>query len=119
MNDLQHLVAQRMAELGLSYRRAAARSDGLVSHATLNSIVAGRHTFRLDPQTVVGIAKALNVTEARVRRAAKIAETAPPTEFVLPARAHLLTARDRQAVLGVIEALLAAANPPARRRTGS
>ena len=97
-----------MAALALSYRQAATKSGGKVSHGTLNSIVTGRHTWRLDDRTVEGIATALDVDEDTVRRAAGQASRTEATEFVLPPRAQRLSAQDRRAVLVMIDALLSA-----------
>lgn len=108
-NDLQRLVRERMAELGLSYRRAAAKSDGKVSHGTLNTIATGRHSWRLDDSTLEGIALALDVPVATVRAAVGRAQRAPETEFVLPQKANRLSHAERRAVLAMIDALLLAA----------
>jgi hypothetical protein len=111
-NDLQRLVSERMAELGLSYRRAAAKSGGKVSHGTLNTIATGRHSWRVDDSTIEGIALALDVDESVVRAAVGRAQRAPETEFVLPRRANRLSAQERRAVLSMVDALLAAAEKP-------
>lgn len=99
-----------MSELALSYRRAAEKSGGLVSHGTLNSIVTGRHSWKMDDRTMRGIATALEVdlavVEAAVGRAVRVAET----EFVLPERARRLSPQERRAVVSMIDALLTAAD---------
>lgn len=114
MNDLQRLVKGRMGELDLSYRGAAAKSEGMVSHATLNNIVTGRHSWKIDDKTMRGIAKALDVdlgvVESAVGRAVRIADT----EFVLPARANRLSPQERRAVLSMIDALLTSAETSER-----
>ena len=106
VNDLQKLITDRMAELDLSYRRAATSSGGRVSHATLNSIVTGKHNWRLDESTVEGIAIALDLPISRVRRAAGMAERSNTSEFVLPDKARHLSAKNRRALLYMLEALL-------------
>jgi hypothetical protein len=118
VNPLQTLVSERMAELDLTYRRAAAKSGGKVSHATLNSIVTGKHSWRLDESTVEGIALALDVSVEQVREASGQAATSTATRFELPPRADRLGAKERKAVLAMVDALLtaAAAGDPPRQR---
>jgi len=108
-NDLQRLVVERMSELGLSYRRAAAKSEGKVSHGTLNTIATGRHSWRVDDSTITGIALALDVPEDVVRQAVGRAQRAPETEFVLPKRANRLSSTERRAVIAMVDALIEAA----------
>jgi len=108
-NELQRLVSERMSELSLSYRRAAARSGGKVSHGTLNSIVTGRHSWRLDARTVEGIAQALELEPAAIETAVGRVSRSAESEFVLPQKANRLNAAERRAVLSMIDALLTAA----------
>lgn len=108
-NELQQLVSERMRELSLSYRRAAARSNGKVSHGTLNSIVTGRHSWRLDARTVEGIAEALDLQPAAIDAALGRVTRSAESEFVLPQKANRLNAAERRAVLSMIDALLTAA----------
>lgn len=111
---LQDLVAGRLAELGspgrpMSGRQAAERSGGRVSHSTINNIVNGKHSGRLDDRTIEGLALALDVTRSRVERAAGLyREGRPAAPFQLPPRANRLTLRERRLVIEVMDSLLAA-----------
>jgi len=105
MDPLQKLISDRMAELDLSFRRAAERGGGLVSHATLNNITLGRHSTQFEDDTLRGIALALDLPLSQVREAASVSRE-PPTEFRLPKKANRLTHADRAAILKVVDALL-------------
>ena len=105
MTPLQTLVLTRMAELGLSFRTAAARSGGNVSHSTLNNIVLGKHGGQFDDETLHGIALALDLPQSRVREAVGATRDAP-TEFRLPRKANKLSPAERRAVLTLVDALL-------------
>jgi hypothetical protein len=67
MTPLQELLVNRMSELDLSFRGAAARSGGLVSHGTLNNIALGRHSGNYDDETLRGIALAIDMPLTRGR----------------------------------------------------
>ncbi|MFD8197559.1 hypothetical protein [Streptomyces wuyuanensis] len=117
--DLQQLVMDRLIELGtpgrpLSYRGAAARGRGFISHGTIGRIARGEHAGVLEEDTVIGLSLALGVPRALVEEAAGIQRERPLEPFVLPSRANRLTRRERAAVLGVVDAILAAAD-----RTGA
>lgn len=75
MNPLQELIQTRLAELDLSQRAAAARSQDLLTAATLNRILKGHHS-QVTSRVIAGLALALNVPETVVAKAAK--ETALP-----------------------------------------
>ncbi|GAU71272.1 hypothetical protein SSP35_32_00010 [Streptomyces sp. NBRC 110611] len=118
-DDLQRLVVARLAELGsprrpLSYRAAAARSQGHVSHGTIGRIARGQHSGVLEDETLDGLALALDVPRTRIEKAAGIFRERPLQPFTLPARASLLSRSEREVVLSVVDALLAAAT-----RTGA
>jgi hypothetical protein len=106
-HPLQVLVRARLAELGLSYEGAAARSSGLVSHGTLHKLAAGLHKGRLREGTIQGVALALDVPQSTVRRAIPVAVEPREGPFVLPPRAAQLTPRDRRRVLDYVDRLLA------------
>jgi hypothetical protein len=93
-----------MSELELSFRKAAARSGGLVSHATLNEVALGRHGGKFNDETLRGIALALDVSQSAVWEAAGAPQ--PATEFRLPRKANRLTAAQRKTVLNMVEMLL-------------
>lgn len=102
---LAELVAAKRGELGLSYRQAAERSQGLISHSRLAAIENGEDRGVSDA-LLRGISTALDLPISRVRKAAG----APPTDrpFTLPARANRLTPRERRLVLNLVDTLLAA-----------
>lgn len=113
VNGLQELVIERLSELGspqrpLSYRAAAARSQGRVSHGTIGRIARGGHPGVLEEATLSGLALALDVPRARIELAAGIYRDQPAEPFVLPPRANRLTRRERAVVLSMIDALIAA-----------
>ena len=105
MTPLQEMVVGRMAELGLSFRGAAARSGGLVSHGTLNTIALGRHSGHYDDETLRGVALALDLPLTKVREAAGL-DRQSPTEFRLPKKANRLSPAQRKAILTMVDALL-------------
>jgi transcriptional regulator with XRE-family HTH domain len=104
MTSLQDLVTSRLAELGLSYRAAAARSGGFVSHAHLSNIAKGR-SGRIAADKLRGVALAIDVPLSVVEEAAFKGPDSDP-EFRLPKKANKLTDRDRKAVLAIVNALL-------------
>lgn len=104
--SLSELVRDRREQLGLTLREAAAASGGLISSTTLHAIEQG-DSQPASPRIIAGIAVALELPEAKVRRAAGLsAKTLPP--FKVPERANLLNQRERRLVLQLIETLLAA-----------
>ena len=108
VKDLQRLVLDRLAELGLSYREAAARvPGGRLKHQTLSAIGRGEHSGRIRDETAQAIAVALDCKVSDVRRAAHMSQVQPPTEFRLPARARNLTPAQRRAIIATIDAFLA------------
>ncbi|MFE1775567.1 hypothetical protein [Streptomyces sp. NPDC059008] len=114
-NDLQQLVMTRLTELGaphrpMSYRAAAARSHGLISHGTIGRLARGEHTGILEDQTLDGLALALALPRAHIERAAGLYRERPAEPFTLPPRASRLTRREREVVLSVVDALLTAAD---------
>jgi transcriptional regulator with XRE-family HTH domain len=103
---LAELVAKRRAELGLSLRQAADRSDGLVSHGRIGDIENGNDGDVSD-RILEGLHLALDIPIRKLRAAAGLANpTARP--FVLPDRANRLTQRERKLVLELVEVLLMA-----------
>ena len=113
VRDLQQLVESRLAELGdarapMSARAAAARSNGQVSYETLRLIARGEHSGRLSDETVAGLSLALDVPRSRVLAAMGRTMTGPQRPFEAPARWQRLTHRQRQLVVSVGDALLAA-----------
>ncbi len=107
LRPLQVLVRARLAELGLSYEGAAARSSGLVSHGTLHKLAAGRHKGRLREGTIQGVALALDLPQSTVRQTIPVAVAPRERPFVLPPRAAQLSPRERRRVLDYMDRLLA------------
>lgn len=101
--SLAELIRRRLAELERSSRGAAELSHGLVSHFTLSRHAAGQ-TRKLTHRTAQGIALAIDVPLDVVMTAAGLPMT--PGPFELPARADLLTSKERAAVIAVLDALL-------------
>lgn len=102
---LQRLVANRLAELDLTFRAASRKSGGLVSHASLNNIALGKHTGGISDDVARGIALAIDVPLSEVLEAAGKSGV-EPTEFRLPKRASQLTPAQRRLVLNMVNALL-------------
>lgn len=105
MHPLQRLILDRLAELDRSYRAAAAKSRGLVSHATLNAIATGRHSGNIGEDVLTGIAAALDLPVSVVVKAAG-QPSSGLVEFRLPKRANQLTAAERKTVMNLVNALL-------------
>lgn len=107
VNPLQQLVLDRLAALDLSYRAAAEKADGLLTHGTLNNIALGRYKVDgISPRTRKGIALALDVPLSQVEKTYEEARADPPTEFRLPQKADKLTPTQRKAVVAFVNALL-------------
>lgn len=105
MEALRALIRAELDKQGLSYREAAARSKGLISYSHLNVIAGGRHPGDLTDSTLTGIALALDVSVRKVREAYG-AVGVEPTEFQLPERAKRLNAKQRKAVIAMVDAFL-------------
>lgn len=114
-NPLQQLVAERLEELGLSLREAAGRSGGKISHSTLARFSRGDFVGRIRPDTVLGLARALQVTEATVWKAAE--DTVRPEAFVrLSSQFHVLDAQEQERVMDLMRELYAQAEERERQR---
>ncbi len=112
VGDLQQLVERRLRELGdhrgpMPSRRAAARSQGKVSYETLRLLRIGQHSGAISQEVAEGLALALDVPVATVLQVA--GQRIPQGPFVLPRRADTLTKSERAVVLGVVDAILDAA----------
>lgn len=100
-------MSDRLAELDLSYRAAAARSNGLISHSSLNFIVNGQmRAESLGPRLIRGVALAIDVPVSEVESAVKLSGGKLGTEFRLPKKADKLSPAQRKAVLAFVHALL-------------
>jgi hypothetical protein len=102
---LAQLVRGQLDALGLSYERAADRTLGMISRATLHRLADGKHRGGLKPTTLAGLALALEVDESLIRSLLpeRVDFIRP---FVLPPRASQLTAHQRRLVLDYIDRLL-------------
>lgn len=111
VDQLQHLVLTRLAELGergkpMSARAAARRSNGAVSYDTIYQIANGKHTGRLTDPVAEGLASALEVPVARVYDAAGAPR--PQGRWLPPERLDRLNTEQRRMLEGFGAALLKA-----------
>jgi hypothetical protein len=104
VTPIQQLISNRLAELDLSFRAAAERSGGLISHSTINHLLLGRMSPPIRERTAQGLALALDVARSKVDQAAQA--SIEGTEFRLPENARNLNPRQRRAVYAMISALL-------------
>lgn len=78
LNPLQTLIREQLDMQQLSQRGAAARSQGLITAATINRILKGHHHL-VTSRAVAGLALALGLPEAAVAEAARA--TAFPAQW--------------------------------------
>lgn len=108
MSELQKLIQERLDELQISLRAAAARSNGLTTATTLSRLALGKHTGRITADTISGIALALDLSQSAVRKAAE-ADTAPARWLELSETAARTLPPERlAAIMEVAERELAA-----------
>lgn len=107
---LAELVAARRAELGLSLRQVAEKSQGLTSPSHIGYIEQG-NVVDVSDRVLTGLSVALDLPVGQVRRAAGL-QPSEPRPFVVPERAGRLNARERKLVLALIDTLLAAHDRP-------
>lgn len=114
---LHMLIRRQMALLGMSYREATdpSRVDDLITASTLHRYSMPNRDTIPDERTILGIAFAINVDVATVERSLQL----PPSrsEFRLPQRADRLNAKERAAVLLLVDTILVARSD--RRRPKS
>jgi hypothetical protein len=91
--DLERLVRRRLFELGLTPEGVTRRSGGLIPRETIRGLVRGQHAFRLGDDFAAVLARALEVTEYRVRKAAGLSVREP---FVAGTRPDLRVVRDQE-----------------------
>lgn len=103
---LRELVSVKRAELGLSYRKAAEKSQGMVSSSHIGYIERGI-PLDVSDRILAGLSLALDIPLPQLRRAAGLTPRVPEP-FVLPERASRLTSRERRLVMEVVDTLLAA-----------
>lgn len=100
MSRLSTLVRDRLDELGtngqpLSYRAAADRSRGMVSHELVRQIANGKHG-QITPTTAEGLATALELPLGAIYRAAEVPR--PLERWLMPERFDVLDEAERKAV---------------------
>ena len=88
--DLADLVRRRLFELGLNAQELARRSRGELSGETIRGLVQGLAPVRVSDRLAGSLARALDVTEYRVRKAAGLTVREP---FVPRTRPHLRVVR--------------------------
>ncbi len=79
-NDLQDLVRRRLWELGGSVYEASRRARGAVGPEVLERLAHVRGWALISPWMAGHLARALDVPENRVRRAAGLPEVPDPRE---------------------------------------
>ena len=89
-HELQRLVWRRLFELGLTAEEASVRTRRVLSKEAVQGLVAGRASVYVNDRVARGLARALDLTEHRVREAAGL----PVEEPALPrTRPHLRIVR--------------------------
>lgn len=116
--DLAQLLKGRLEELQLSYRAAAERSRGMISHGTISAIVNGKHGGKISEQTIDGLVLALGLSRTAIERAAGIYRERPAEPFRLPEELNRLNRKERALLIELGNALLAAREEGSRGATG-
>lgn len=113
---LQKLVAARLEELGLSYRSAAAKSQGLISHSVFSRLLDDeRWAGKVHAKTIAGLALALDLPEAKIKKAAD--ETLRAEEFAQHERLFRgLSPANQSKIIKLMQDLDAAQRKAARER---
>ena len=84
--DLRRLVWCRLYELGMTAEQASVRTDGVLSKEAVRGLADGSASVYVNDRVARALARSLEVTEHRVRRAAGL----PVAEPVLTrTRPHL------------------------------
>jgi hypothetical protein len=91
--DLQDLVRRRLWELGGSFVEASRRARGAVGPEVLERLSHVRGWALISPWMAAHLARALDVPENRVRRAAGLPEVPDPREDI-PTGPHLRLVTD-------------------------
>ena len=102
-NPLARLIADRIAELDVSYRETAHRSNGRLSYETVRNIALGKHTGLLRENAVEGLSVALRIPR-------RVILEAMGEPWVLPDRFRQLGPVDRARVEALADELLAKQN---------
>jgi hypothetical protein len=88
--DLADLVRRRLFELGVTAAEIGRRSGGVVPAETVRGLARGQRSLRVGDRFARALARALEVTDYRVRRAAGLPV---PDERGEPTRPHLRVIR--------------------------
>ena len=98
---------ERLEELDLSYRAAAMRTNGLISHGHIHQIAHGVVPLAgLGVRSRKGLALALDLPFSVLEKAWEDSVEQPPTRFDLPKKADKLSNTDRKTVLALVDSLL-------------
>lgn len=119
VNQLQDMVIRRLDELGdgtepLSFRAAAERSRGLLTHETVRSLALGKHTNRIRDKTAQGLSNLLGVPVDRVYAAAQVPK--PGVRWQWPPRFDRLNEAERRSVEDMAQRILDAYERGLRER---
>jgi hypothetical protein len=106
--DLARLIRDRLAALDLSYRQAAARSRGMLTHGSIGAIVTGKHGGKLSERTIDGLVLALGIPRTEIEKAIGIYRDRPAEPFRLPEELNRLNRKERSLLIQLGTALLAA-----------
>jgi hypothetical protein len=82
--DLRNLVQRRLFELQSTLQQASMRSRGALPRETLRAIAHGLLPLGLSDRLVSALARAIDVPEHRVRRAAGLPAAEPLVEHTRP-----------------------------------
>jgi hypothetical protein len=82
--DLRHLVARRLFELQVTLQQASMRTRGALPRETLRALAQGLLPVGLTDRLIAALARALDVPEYRVRRAAGLPADEPTPERTRP-----------------------------------
>jgi hypothetical protein len=82
--DLRNLVQRRLFELQSTLQQATMRSRGALPRETLRAITHGLLPVGLTERLVTALARAIDVPEYRVRRAAGLPAAEPMIERTRP-----------------------------------
>lgn len=106
--DLARLIRDRLAALDLSYRAAAARSRGMLTHGNISAIITGKHSGKLSERTIDGLVLALGIPRTEIEKATGIYRERPAEPFQLPEELNRLNRKERALLVQLGTALLAA-----------
>jgi hypothetical protein len=94
--DLPDLVRRRLWELGMTVHEASRRARGTIAPEVLERLARSRGRAFISARLAGHLARALDVPENRVRRAADLPEVPDPREDV-PTGPHLRLVHSRPA----------------------